>query len=443
MITEPGLRSAILNKIEDSIDFLDMKTRRFLGAISLPPHPHELVLSPDGQTAYASIYGDGVYGNNVHPGHEVVVVDLAAMTSIGAIDLHPYSGPHGMAIHPDGSLFVTCDKSNATLVVDPQSGRIIEAIEMPSHGGHFLTMAADGAKAYVSNKDTAFLSVIDTAARWVCGRVDVPEGSEGIALSPDGTQLYAMSHMGSPLPNKDQPTSLSFYVIDTATDTVVQQVALPDLPELPIEVDHESRICSTPNGKYLLVSAFKWNAVVIIDAATLTPVKTLVVEAEPMNFDFSPDQADMAFVANHRAGRVSRIDLKSLRIAESFLSASSPRTGRPESIAFYRSTGETVAVIEVTSFEVCEGSESAFQHALTNALPILMRQSGYIGHEFGASVERPGLFWLIVHWERLEDHTEGFRKSAAFEIFVGAFRPFLAKPTAVSHFRPSERGDGG
>lgn len=100
-----------------------------------------------------------------------------------------------------------------------------------------------------------------------------------------------------------------------------------------------------------------------------------------------------------------------------------------------------MAAIEVTSFEVSEGSKSAFQRALTNALPILMRQSGYISHEFGVSVERADLFWLIVHWERLEDHTEGFRKSAAFETFVGAFRPFLTKPAAVSHFRLSEHGD--
>ncbi len=95
-----------------------------------------------------------------------------------------------------------------------------------------------------------------------------------------------------------------------------------------------------------------------------------------------------------------------------------------------------MAAIEVTSFEVREESEGAFHHALTTALPILMRQSGYLGHQFGASVERPQQFWLIVHWERLEDHTEGFRKSEAFETFVDAFRPFLARPAAVSHFRP-------
>lgn len=101
-----------------------------------------------------------------------------------------------------------------------------------------------------------------------------------------------------------------------------------------------------------------------------------------------------------------------------------------------------MATIEVTSFEVREGSESDFRQGLTDALPILMRRSGYIGHEFGVSVERPEQFWLIVHWERLEDHTEGFRKSAEFETFVGAFRPFLVNPATVSHFKPSERGGG-
>lgn len=97
--------------------------------------------------------------------------------------------------------------------------------------------------------------------------------------------------------------------------------------------------------------------------------------------------------------------------------------------------------IEVTSFEVREGSESDFHHGLTNALPILMQQSGYISHEFGVSIERPELFWLIVYWEKLEDHTEGFRKSKAFQTFVSAFRLFLAKPATVSHFTPSKYED--
>lgn len=101
-----------------------------------------------------------------------------------------------------------------------------------------------------------------------------------------------------------------------------------------------------------------------------------------------------------------------------------------------------MAVVEITSFDICEGSESAFQAALVGVLPILTRRHGYINHAFGASVERPSVFWLIVDWETLDDHIVGFRKSADFQIFVGAFRPLLATPAVVSHFRPSARGGG-
>lgn len=100
-----------------------------------------------------------------------------------------------------------------------------------------------------------------------------------------------------------------------------------------------------------------------------------------------------------------------------------------------------MAVVEIASFEARAGSESDFEREFTNALPILIRQLGYVGHEFGASIEQPEIFWLVVHWKKLEDHTESFRKSADFALFVGAFRQFLATPATVAHFRITARSD--
>ena len=99
-----------------------------------------------------------------------------------------------------------------------------------------------------------------------------------------------------------------------------------------------------------------------------------------------------------------------------------------------------MAVVEITCFDVRKGSESAFQAALVSVLPILTRQRGHISHRFGPSVERPERFWLIVDWETLEDHIAGFQKSADFQIFVGAFRPLLATPAVVAHFRSPAQG---
>ena len=99
-----------------------------------------------------------------------------------------------------------------------------------------------------------------------------------------------------------------------------------------------------------------------------------------------------------------------------------------------------MAVVEITSFLVREGSENDFAQALASAAPILKRQPGCVGHDYGASIERPDRFWLMAHWKTLEDHTQCFRESADFETFVSAFRPFLAEPATVSHFHSSVPG---
>lgn len=123
---------------------------------------------------------------------------------------------------------------------------------------------------------------------------------------------------------------------------------------------------------------------------------------------------------------------------------SSPSRHSQRSATPCRSTGEhrllsprgmtAMVAVEVTRFEVRAGGDRAFRDGLVGALPTLARQRGYIEHEFGVSVEQPSQFWLIVRWETLEDHTEGFRSLADFKEFVGAFREFLNKPAEVSHF---------
>ena len=59
---------------------------------------------------------------------------------------------------------------------------------------------------------------------------------------------------------------------------------------------------------------------------------------------------------------------------------------------------------------------------------------GFRGLSLSRCVERPGTYLLLVEWERLEDHTQGFRGSAGYsrwrELLHGFYDPF---PT-VEHF---------
>jgi heme-degrading monooxygenase HmoA len=51
-------------------------------------------------------------------------------------------------------------------------------------------------------------------------------------------------------------------------------------------------------------------------------------------------------------------------------------------------------------------------------------------------VERPSVYLLLVEWERVEDHTEGFRGSELYERWRSLLHPFFAEPAAVEHFAP-------
>lgn len=325
---------AMLNKLEDSLDFLELVTMTITDSIALPPHPHELARSRDGTTLYASIYGDGVYGNNVRPGHQVFVIDVADRAIRRLIDLAPHRGPHAMAEHPGGLLWITCDDSAEVVLVNPADGRIADAIPLGYHGGHFMVMSGDGATAYVSNKDTDHLTVIDCAARRVRARVPLAEGGEGLCLTPDEGRLLVMSHMGSPLPNPGAPEELSIYEIDTETLAVTRQVALPGLPRIARDADRESRISVTPDGRFAIVTAFRWNTAVVLDAGTLEVRATLLVDPEPMNIAYRPGESGAAYIANHGNGIISRLDLETAAVTDRLPSTPAGRTGRPEHLMF-------------------------------------------------------------------------------------------------------------
>ena len=60
--------------------------------------------------------------------------------------------------------------------------------------------------------------------------------------------------------------------------------------------------------------------------------------------------------------------------------------------------------------------------------PILASATGHLGHELQRCLGAPSRYVLLVRWERLEDHTEGFRRSAEYqrwrELLHRFYRPF-------------------
>lgn len=71
---------------------------------------------------------------------------------------------------------------------------------------------------------------------------------------------------------------------------------------------------------------------------------------------------------------------------------------------------------------------------MVQARPLIAASPGFQGIEVRPCIERPGSYLLLVHWERLEDHTEGFRKSARYEEWRTLLHHFYDPFPTVEHF---------
>ena len=91
-------------------------------------------------------------------------------------------------------------------------------------------------------------------------------------------------------------------------------------------------------------------------------------------------------------------------------------------------------ITEHALLEVMPGREDAFVAAMEPAKANIAASPGFVSLRVERCVERPNCFLLLVEWERLEDHTEGFRGSAAYEDWRAALHHFYDPFPVVEHF---------
>ena len=91
-------------------------------------------------------------------------------------------------------------------------------------------------------------------------------------------------------------------------------------------------------------------------------------------------------------------------------------------------------ITEHAILEVKPGREDEFVSAMDQAKTIIAASPGFVSLRVERCLERPGRFLLLVLWERLEDHTEGFRGSAAYDEWRAQLHHFYDPFPVVEHF---------
>ncbi len=80
------------------------------------------------------------------------------------------------------------------------------------------------------------------------------------------------------------------------------------------------------------------------------------------------------------------------------------------------------------------GREAEFEAAFAKARPLIAAQPGFLGISMSRSVESPNLYLLLVQWETVEAHTEGFRKSPEFPQWRALLHEFYESAPVIEHF---------
>ena len=70
-------------------------------------------------------------------------------------------------------------------------------------------------------------------------------------------------------------------------------------------------------------------------------------------------------------------------------------------------------ILELADFRTDDGAD--FEAAMADLVPVISSSPGYLGHTVQRCIETPGRYVLLVRWQSVEAHNEGFRQSPAFE----------------------------
>ncbi|MCM3565009.1 antibiotic biosynthesis monooxygenase family protein [Hydrogenophaga intermedia] len=91
-------------------------------------------------------------------------------------------------------------------------------------------------------------------------------------------------------------------------------------------------------------------------------------------------------------------------------------------------------ILEHADIRIDPSQASAFEEAILRGVnTVIAHAKGFKGFKVNRSIESPGRYLLMIYWDTLEDHTVGFRGSAAFAQWRAIVGPFFAQPPVVEH----------
>jgi DNA-binding beta-propeller fold protein YncE len=301
---KPAGRLLVLNKEDATMVVVDPESGSVLGKVGVGVQPHELVVSTDAKTAYASNYGTGP-----EPGHTISMIDVAAMKEIRRIDTAPLMRPHGLAF-AGGKLYFTAEGSKKIARYDPKADKIDWEFETGQTTTHMVMVSKDLKTIFTSNIGSNSVSIIRQGAggQWTQTTVAVGRGPEGIDIAPNGREVWSAHSQDGGVSVIDVASAKVSHMIDAGTK-------------------RSNRVKVTADGKFAVLSDLTAGDLVVVDVAQRAVVKRLPVGTQPEGVLIAPD--GRIFVAVNGDNQIAVVDPKTWTVTKRI----SPGTG-PDGMAW-------------------------------------------------------------------------------------------------------------
>ncbi|MFJ3217496.1 YncE family protein [Kitasatospora sp. NPDC086801] len=313
---------AVVSQSGPTVSFFDAASDRHLGTLEVPAEPHELCFDPTHRLLWCSTaYHSGYYHANSGRRTELTVIDPDTRRIVEVVDLAPEHGPHGLALdaarrHLYVSVEGSADRPGGVVVIDTETRRPIGRIDTDAPGPHWFAIDPAGRTGYATNKEAPFVSIVDLERGVLTGKAEVP-GSEGLAVSADGTHAFVAAPYAGALsgadPDAGRPVT-GIRVVDARTATVVDTLPTQDLV-MPVHLTSTGKLLvgevrTTPDPTAGLGRQAP-GRLTVFAADTHRPLGRLDVGLFPLTITSSPD-GRLAYVSNAVSSTVDIIDLETI-----------------------------------------------------------------------------------------------------------------------------------
>ncbi|HVA28015.1 MAG TPA: GH92 family glycosyl hydrolase [Candidatus Baltobacteraceae bacterium] len=262
----------IENRFNDTVMPFDLRTNAIGATVTVGSGPRDAVLSLDNRRLFVAD----------RDSQSVSVVDTIASKVIATLKVG--SSPNGIALAPDGTVWVANFDDGTVQSIDPVTFATGKPIRVGA-GPRYITVGPDNAHLYVTDQTSNDLTVVDLKS---FSTATLPTGARptGITLSADGAIAYVAN-------NGDRTVS----VIDLRAARIVATI--------PAGAEAQA-VAISPDGSTAFTSNFMSNTVTEMDLHTDKAIRSIVVGGQPFDVRFTP-QGDLVTIL-HQDNALVRFD---------------------------------------------------------------------------------------------------------------------------------------